>query len=200
MDRKHDLLAFTAILVGIGVVYDKEIAEQLIDIYWQALKRFDLNEVKQAVEKHINDPDSGQYFPKPAALIKLIVGSSQQQALQAWSKVYKAILAIGAYQSVVFDDYLIHAILGDMGGWVNLCLTSLKDLPFKAQEFQKRYMMLLNKAPTSYPKYCCGINLQADYVSLEPLLIGDLDKATEVMQKGSFADLAINTKNAVSIK
>jgi hypothetical protein len=38
--------------------------------------------------------------------------------------------------------------------------------------------MLLNKAPTSYPKYCCGINLQADYVSLEPLLIGDLDKAT----------------------
>lgn len=200
MDRKHDLLAFTAILVGIGVVYDKEIAEQLIDIYWQALKRFDLNEVKQAVEKHINDPDSGQYFPKPAALIKLIVGSSQQQALQAWSKVYKAILAIGAYQSVVFDDYLIHAILGDMGGWVNLCLTSLKDLPFKAQEFQKRYMMLLNKAPTSYPKYCCGINLQADYVSLEPLLIGDLDKAKEVMQKGSFADLAINTKNAVSIK
>lgn len=200
MDRKHDLLAFTAILVGIGVVYDKEIAEQLIDIYWQALKRFDLNEVKQAVEKHINDPDSGQYFPKPAALIKLIVGSSQQQALQAWSKVYKAILAIGAYQSVVFDDYLIHAILGDMGGWVNLCLTSLKDLPFKAQEFQKRYMMLLNKAPTSYPKYCCGINLQADYVSLEPLLIGDLDKAKEVMQKGSFADLTINTKNAVSIK
>lgn len=200
MDRKHDLLSFTAILVGIGVVYDKEISEQLIDIYWQALKRFDLNEVKQAVEKHINDPDSGQYFPKPAALIKLIVGSSQQQALQAWSKVYKAILAIGAYQSVVFDDYLIHAILGDMGGWVNLCLTSLKDLPFKAQEFQKRYMMLLNKAPTSYPKYCCGINLQADYVSLEPLLIGDLDKAKEVMQKGSFADLAINTKNAVSIK
>ena len=200
MDRKHDLLAFTAILVGIGVVYDKEIAEQLIDIYWQALKRFDLHEVKQAVEKHINDPDSGQYFPKPAALIKLIVGSSQQQALQAWSKVYKAILAIGAYQSVVFDDYLIHAILGDMGGWVNLCLTSLKDLPFKAQEFQKRYMMLLNKAPTSYPKYCCGINLQADYVSLEPLLIGDLDKAKEVMQKGNFADLAINTKNAVSIK
>lgn len=198
MDQKHDLLEFTATLVGIGVVYDKETSEQLIDIYWQALQRFELHEVKKAVEQHINNPDSGQYFPKPADLIKLIIGSSKQQALQAWSKVYKAILAIGAYQSVVFDDYLIHAIVSDMGGWVNLCLTSLKDLSFKAQEFQKRYMMLLNKAPISYPKYCCGINVQADHVNIEPLLIGDLVKAKEVMQKGSLVE--INAKNYILVK
>jgi hypothetical protein len=39
-------------------------------------------------------------------------------------------MQVGAYQSVVFDDPLIHLVLEDLGGWIKICSTLIKDLIF----------------------------------------------------------------------
>lgn len=193
MNQDKKLVNFIAILAKVGVIYGKEVSEQLIDIYWQTLKHFKLSNIIQAVEQHISDPDTGQYFPKPADLVRIIKGSLATQALQAWTKVHKAILQLGAYQTIAFDDCLIHVILDDMGGWVKLCLTSVKDLPFKAQEFQQRYLSLINKKLSNYPKCCYGIteinNTNNGYSQGQVLLVGDANKAKQVIENANLLPL-----------
>lgn len=193
--QNDDLIKFTAMLIGIGELYGKTISELLTELYWQSLKCFDLQDVVLAIESHIHNPDCGQYFPKPADLVRFINGTGENKALQAWAKVEKAIVHIGAYQSIVFDDPLIHAVLEDMGGWIKLCATPTKEMYFRANEFQKRYMMFVNKPPERYPKYCCGfiesVNAKNGYPLKPPLFVGDLKKAKQVMLNGSNRQLLI---------
>ena len=202
--KNQDLIKFTAMLAGIGIIYDKDISELLTELYWQALKYFELHDVKRAFEAHIHNPDSGQYFPKPADLVRFIEGTGETRALQAWAKVFKAIVHVGAYKSIVFDDQLIHAVLEDLGGWIKLCATTTEDLPFRANEFQKRYMMFINKAPDRYPKYCCGItdsvNAIDGYAIGSLIFVGEPKKAKQVMQDGGGVPLLINSENDVIAK
>ncbi len=197
--QNHDLIKFTAMLIGIGELYGRAISEMLTDIYWQSLKCFELQDVKRAFEAHINNPDGGQYFPKPADLVRFIEGSGETKALQAWAKVEKAITHVGAYQSIVFDDPLIHAVLDDMGGWIKLCATLAKEISFRANEFQKRYMIFVDKPPERYPKYCCGfieaVNSKNGYPIKPRVFVGDLKKAKQVMFNGSNIPILIHSEN-----
>ena len=182
-------------MAGIGELYAKTISSHLIDIYWQALKRFELIDVQAALEAHINNPDSGQFFPKPADVVRFIEGSGETKALQAWAKVEKAIVQVGGYQTIVFDDPLIHAVIEDMGGWIKLCSIKNIDMPFRANEFQKRYMGFVSKHPCRYPKTLCGIaeldNTKNGYATDAPLLIGDAKRAEQVIKSGSGASLSV---------
>lgn len=194
--KNTDLPLFMSTLVGMGELYDKVISELLADLYWQSLQSFEWEDVRQAFERHIHNPDGGQYFPKPADIVRLIEGSGETKALQAWAMVAKAIRQVGIYQSVVFDDAIIHVVLEDMGGWIALCSMGLDEMPFRANEFQKRYMGFLNKPlkrhPKSLPGLCeCG-NAQNNHAIEPPILIGDSKRATQVMLTGGEPSLLIN--------
>ena len=191
----HDISKFLNLMAGIGELYAKPLSSHLIDIYWQALKRFDLIDVQAAFEAHINNPDCGQFFPKPADIVRFIEGSGESKALQAWAKVEKAIIQVGAYQSMIFDDALIHAVIEGMGGWIKLCSVKNDELPFKANEFQKRYMGFVHIAPERHPKFLCGLteleNSKNGFSVNMPLLIGDVKKAEQVMQSGGGTPLSV---------
>lgn len=200
--QNHDLAKFSAMLQSIGEIYGKSISEILTDLYWRSLKCFEFNDLKRAFEAHIYSPDGGQFFPKPADIVRFIEGSGETKAMQAWAKVYKAISKVGAYQSLAFDDPLIHAVLDDMGGWVKLCATLINELPFKALEFQKRYMAFVDKPPDRYPKYCGGfieaINAKDGHqVKPQVLFIGDLKKAKQVFYNGSNTPLLVHSDNII---
>ncbi len=186
----------------IGELYGKAISEILTDLYWQSLKGFEWQDVKQAFEAHIHNPDTGQYFPKPADLVRFIEGSGETKALQAWAKVEKAITHVGAYQSIIFDDPLIHAVLEDLGGWIKLCATPTKELPFRANEFQKRYTIFVYKPPDRYPKYCCGlieaVNTKNGYPIKPQVFVGDLKKAKQVMFNGNNISILIHSENNIN--
>ncbi|HEV2524122.1 MAG TPA: DUF6475 domain-containing protein [Gammaproteobacteria bacterium] len=184
-----DVPKFTIMMVGIGEIYRITISKFLTDIYWQSLKQFEWQDVERAFNAHIHNPDCGQFFPKPADVVRFIEGSGETRALQAWSKVEQAIVQVGIYQSVVFDDPLIHAVLENMGGWIKLCNVTFDELPFRANEFNKRYMGFVHKKPERHPKYLAGIteceNAKNDFPIPAPLLLGDLKKAAVVMQSGN---------------
>jgi hypothetical protein len=201
LDR--DLIKFKKTLTGIGELYDKIISETLIELYWQALKCFKLQEVNQAVADHIHNPDQGKYFPKPADLVKLIKNSGTTKALQAWTTVEQAIRQTGAYQSVVFDDPVIHVVIYDMGGWIKLCTTPSNEIQIRANEFKKRYTIFVDQSPKHYPKYCCGLietlNIKNGYTIKSWLFFED-PKKDKLMFKISDTPLVVHYSDIFVVK
>lgn len=196
MQTTNDILKFTEMMGVVGELYGKTISPQLTDIYWRVLKQYELQDVRQAFLAHMTNPDCGQYFPKPADIVRFIDGSGETKALQAWAKVEKAIIQVGRYQSIAFDDPLIHAVIEDMGGWGKLCSMNNDQMPFCANEFQKRYMGFVSKKPNRHPKYLYGLteceNTKNGFDIVPPLLIGDAKKAEQVIIGGGGAPLLVH--------
>lgn len=185
---EKDSSKFAELIVGIGEIYNTRFTSAAIEIYWQLLKAFRLEDVRAAIYRHIQNPDVGKFLPKPADIIMAIEGSSQNQALLAWSKTVNGIKFVGSHLSVAFDDALIHAVIVDMNNWIKLCEVEDKQLPFVKKEFLERYRGYVNKNPLSYPKYLCGLielqNSAFGYPYPLPVLIGNALKAKEVIATG----------------
>lgn len=187
---KTDKPAFAQMMVALGEYYNREISEGLIGMYWQGLEHYDLAAIREALNRHMQNPDSGQFMPKIADISKMLGGSTQDAALRAWAKVDKAMRRIGTYADVVFDDAIIHRVLHDMGGWIALGTRTEDDWPFVAKEFENRYRgYRLQGGAREYPPVLIGIagahNRKAGHEPQPPMLIGDYDAAQAVMAGGT---------------
>jgi hypothetical protein len=184
----HDMPSFAQIMVGLGELYGKPVSETLIELYWAALKCFDIAAIRHAVHTHIHNPDAGQFMPTPADIVRYLEGSANIKALYAWSKVIYAIKRVGHYETLVFDDVLIHAVIHDMGGWVELCRATEKELSFRAREFEKRYESYCLHKPSRYPRQLAGLfnttNMAKGFEAKPPLFIGDEQQALQVYLNG----------------
>ncbi len=160
----------------------------LLDIYWQTLAPFPLDHIRAALKSHLLDPDVGQFMPKPADVLQLLQGKNATKAIQAWTKVLNAIRTVGQYDSIVFDDPLIHAAILDLGGWGKLCRSDARSLVFIGQQFEKIYRAYLQQRPTHYPKQLTGYfenqnNFQENAAQTIRFL-GDKAKAMQIWQHG----------------
>jgi hypothetical protein len=186
--KPSDVTELTRVLTSLSSLYGKPMSKPLMELYWAALKRFDLSEVKRALQAHVSHPDTGQYMPKPADVVRFLQGDSRTQALQAWSRAVRASCEVGIYTSVIFDDPVIHAVIRDMGGWVPFCQIREKELPFRERNFTERYVGYLHHPPAHYPKQLTGLfahhNALQGYKSEPPVCIGDPQKARGVYQRG----------------
>jgi len=200
--QANDILKFTTLIATIGELYGKEVSAELTDIYWKTLSRFEWEDIANAFGTHISNPDSGQFFPKPADIVRFIEGTGETKALQAWTKVEQAIRRAGGYCSLAFDDALIHRVLEDMGGWIKLCSLTSDAMPFYANEFQKRYMGFVLREPECYPPYLVGVieqeNAKNGYPRPPLVLIGHSEKAQNVIAKGNGASLMIQRCQSLS--
>lgn len=180
---------FTKLLMGMAGMYSFDLSEAVLKLYWKILQTYPWPDVAKALRLHAEDPDTGQFMPKPADIIRIIKGNSQSQCLQAWTKVERAIRTIGPYYSVVFDDALIHAVIDEMGGWVKLCKVTEKELNFITREFQTRYTSYKYKTPDHYPSKLLGLtdhyNLRQGYPTGDVVFIGDKDKANKIFSQGN---------------
>lgn len=190
--RQNEKSDFVKMLTAVAELYGKKISSALLSIYWAAFERFNFDDVRRAINQHVNNADVGQFMPKPADIIRYLEGDSETHALQAWSKVESTIRRVGTYASVAFDDPIIHAVIIDMGGWSTLCTMRIEEMPFRANEFMKRYRGHFRRHPKQYPKYLTGIfehtnrvNGYFDPESSIPVLIGDERSALRVLKEGS---------------
>ena len=101
-----------------------------MDLYWQALSEYDIDEIQAAAAAHINEPDRGRFMPKIADFVQANAGSTDEAAALAWDSARH-----GRY----VDDAASSAI-ASMGGWSQAIGRQQEDqLPFIAREFQLRY-------------------------------------------------------------
>lgn len=188
--RHEDKPDFAGLMVSIGEYYGREISDGLIGMYWQGLQHYDLAAVRDALNRHVANPDSGQFMPKIADIAKMLGGTTQDSALRAWAKVDQAVRRVGTYRDVAFDDPLIHRVLHDMGGWVAMGQKTEDEWPFVAKEFENRYRGFRARSETpEYPPFLNGIagmqNRQHGFQTEPPMLIGNPTLAQQVMQLGS---------------
>lgn len=199
----HDKPAFAHLIAMLGEYYGREISEGLIGMYWQGLEEYDIEAIRDALNRHMRNPDTGSFMPRIADITRMLHGSTQDSALRAWAKVDKAVRHVGTYQSVVFDDPLIHAVVQDMGGWVGLGSRTEDEWPFVAREFETRYRgYRVRLASRDYPRVLIGIseahNARTGKAIQPPVLIGDQAAAQRVMAGGSSAP-AVGFRPAASV-
>ena len=187
--QQNDYDDFVDILQVVSEQYGKRVSDGVVALYWQGLQEFDLAAVRDALGRHIRNTDTGQFMPKIADIIRMLQGSSQDAAFSAWSKVDKAARHVGPYETVCFDDPLIHRVLHDMGGWMMLGQKTDEEWPFVARDFENRYRGFKSRNErVDYPSKLIGIseshNSKEGHEVGQPMLIGNAEKATAVLIGG----------------
>lgn len=188
--KREEFEAFREGVAGVYAFYGREVSDFALDVWWRALQQFDLAAVTDAFGRHLVNPDSGQYLPKPADIVRMMGGTTEDSALQAWAKVDWAVRCVGCYRSLTFDDPLVQRVIADMGGWVALCAGSDEEWPFVARDFQHRYRGYRTRSEVpSYPGHLVG-RIEADNgargfrATEPPVLIGDEIRAMAVLRAG----------------
>lgn len=156
----HDKMRFKQIFTGVGETYNKEITKTLLSVYFEALKNYSIDQVADALSKHLINPDNGQFFPKPADLVRILTPierSTEDSAIIAWQLIERAIASVGAYGVLRLDDKIALAAVKSMGSWVQLCHTDREKMAFKRQEFIANYKSMANYPPDQLPSELLGI-------------------------------------------
>lgn len=156
MDQQ-DKRSFVRLMAQMGECYQHPINTMLTEIYWGDLRGFPLAAVQRAFTTHRRSPDRGRYMPRISDVVYFIEGDTKTRALKAWTKVQKAMRFVGCYQSIVFDDALIHLVVDDLGGWVSLCRLPHTELPFTERRFVERYLAYWYQPPGRYPRILKGL-------------------------------------------
>lgn len=151
---KDDMKEFTGVLdfmaEGLGV----DMTEVKYRFYFAALSDLSIEEIKRAAN-HI--ARTATFFPKPVDFRNAINGNQDEAAISAWEKVLKAKSKDGQYQSVKFDDPVIHTVIKLMGGWGAVCrLEGHDDEKWQRIDFEKTYKAMQG-CSKDHPEYLPGI-------------------------------------------
>lgn len=156
--QANEKAAFFASLAVIAETVNRKLSKVLMKAYWACLEPYPFSTVQHALNEVLKNPDAKKhsYFPAPSDIIAIIDGDVASKSLLAWTEVSRAIREIGHYDSVVFSDELIHAVIRDMGGWVVLCQHTEKELPFVQRDFERRYRLYCQNRPKLLPRQLTG--------------------------------------------
>lgn len=136
--QNKDFKKFMALLALVADTYSQpRLSEDAVKLYFKVLSDYSLDEVSQAIMEHIKQ---SPYMPKPADIIRIIEGTAEDRASEAWYHVLKAMQQYGHYESVQFDNPAIHYAIERMGGWQKLCQLTEEELPFRERDFIKHYI------------------------------------------------------------
>ena len=84
--KNADREEFAALLTATFEVYNTRLSPQAISIWWSALERFSLAQVRAGLSAHVTDSDRGRFSPKPADVIGGIsLNDGRLGADEAWS-------------------------------------------------------------------------------------------------------------------
>ena len=160
--QDQDKGKFREMMMTAGEVYGREITKPLLQVYFAALAALTIDQAQAAMMAHMQNPDNGQFFPKPADLLRAVSGTSKQQAAAvedrasiAWACIERDIRRIGSYGTLKLDDKQALATVKAMGGWRELCMCDEDKLEWKRKEFIRMYETFertpLEALPASLP-------------------------------------------------
>lgn len=182
--KNEDKRAFFDLMMAAGEVYGREVTQPMAAIYFSALENVAIEQVQAAMMAHMKNPDSGQFFPKPADIIKQMTGTTKQQdaaiedkAAIAWACIERDIRRIGSYGTLKMEDKQALATVKAMGGWQSICQTETSKMEWKRKEFIRMYetfeRMPLEALPSSLPgRIEMSEVKQAGPVALDKLALG----------------------------
>lgn len=179
--QSKDFKPFMAILTLVADTYGQpRLNEGAVKLYFKVLSDYSLDDISRAVIEHLKQ---SPYMPKPCDIISKIDGSIDDKAIRAWHKLLKAISKYGVYDSVKFDDPIIHFCIDRMGGWGRLCGMTEDELPFREKDFRELYKLGRSVDWDHVPVYFCGShernNRMGGYDEFIPSLVEISDDETK---------------------
>lgn len=181
---------FATLLSQVMKLHRQPVTPDVLDMWWEGLRGFSLDDVRRAFNAHTFDPERGQFPPKPADIVRALQGTRPDRAAVAWGKVFQAMGSVGAYRHVAFDDPIIHAAVQDMGGWPKLCRWPTDELSYAQTQFAKTYAALAERGIEGYPRVLQGdCSPDSEYIRKglkppAPVLIGEPDECARVVAGG----------------
>jgi hypothetical protein len=125
-DRKP----FAAVMFGLGECFGEPVSEVRIELYFQALNDFTLDQVRQAARITVK---ASKFFPRPAELREAVTGPVDDRAELAWGAMRRLIRRFGFYLEPNVEDWpddaCRRAALELYGGWRALCSSLPADGP-----------------------------------------------------------------------
>lgn len=184
---------FFSLVVDVMSYYKQDASEFTLNVFWDACKDLEFEQVAKAFNAHAKDPDKGQFAPKVADIVRLLQGTKTDRSAISWGRVYEAMCSVGAYTDVCFDDPAIHASVHDCGGWTKMCRVSNDDLSYLQHQFCKAYQAYAARDDYEYPHVLIGDRSPDDLYAKrglpapKPRLLGDAIKAQKVLEGGAMA-------------
>lgn len=187
--QDRDRAKFSGLLTEVMAFYGKDVSDFALTTWWGACQPFDFEQVNKAMGAHVMDPECGQFAPKPADVVRALQGTRTDRSRQAWGQVLDAMHRVGAYQSVVFDDPIVHLVIEDLGGWMQTCRTVADSYQeHRFCEAYRAYAGRTNGLPPHPPKLVGefeATNSQEGRRVRPPVLIGNHERAALVFKGGS---------------
>jgi hypothetical protein len=136
--NNQDRARFIKAINGAAMLFDKNLSDPVIDLYFRALEDLPVDAVEAALMRSIQN---NTFFPKPAELRQIILGSVSDQAEVAWQAAWEAYRKAGYYDTVLFQDGAIaRTILAVYGGWVQFSEASRTLSPEMIQARRKEFL------------------------------------------------------------
>ena len=129
---------FEVMLLGLAEIFDKQLSEGQIDLYYLALEDMDIEDVANAGNILAR---SVKFFPKPVEFRESVVVGTDDMASIAYLKFFKA-CAHTPDRTLIFDDPIIHAVIDNLGGWNDELYdkwASVKDEVWLRKSFEEMY-------------------------------------------------------------
>lgn len=181
---ESDRVAFADLMGAVYTFYRQKLPDVSMSMWWEGLQRFELEEVRAAFNSHAFDPDRGQFLPMPADVVRHLGGSTNDQAAIAAAKVLRAIQDVGSWESVAFDDPIIHQALTDVGGWTWYAAQTDKEFPHAERRFKDAYRAYVRRGLpigahliTHLPGHFEIRNTNGGYAVSKPKLVGVRERA-----------------------
>jgi hypothetical protein len=141
-----DRVEFAKCMMVLNEMCDRDVSNELMDIYFLALKEYSVVQVQDATNQLVR---TWRYpnLPKPVDFIELIDGSKKDQASIAYQTAIQAIAKHGTYVSMEFEDKKIHSAIQAIGGLIELGNCTNKNLVWKQKEFERAYNLNTGEPP-----------------------------------------------------
>lgn len=153
---------FARVILMITETYKDSFSSPRIELYFQSLKRFEIDDIERALPIMLADPGR-RFSPKPGDFVETIEGTPTDRALRSVTRVEVAAAAVGPYHSVTFgsdpEGRLIHALIEHLGGWVTVCnrFADSQDRGFFIAEFTKLHRLFEKHRPNVVMDHLPGI-------------------------------------------
>jgi hypothetical protein len=152
---KHE---FKAPFMAMCEIKDRTMSNVGMDLYYETVKHLDVETWNRAVSGVIaNNKYAG--IPQPAEILEATGQNEDKdaQAMLAMEKIKEAIRDHGPYQSVVFDDPIIHMLVSSHDkGWPGLCDMTLEEHKWLWKDWIKLYKAYQIR-PKRYPARLIGL-------------------------------------------
>lgn len=177
---------FEVMLLGLAEIFDKQLSERQIDLYYLALEDMDIEDVVQAGNILAR---SVKFFPKPVEFRESMAINTDDMASIAYGKFHKGMMRAHPGRTLIFDDPIIHAVIENIGGWNEELYnkwSSIKDEVWLRKQFESLYQTYAKcGVPANTPERLVGgyeaHNEGRWDINNKPILVGS--KNSPVLQK-----------------